>query len=129
MKKQTKFIVFIVLVILLIGGVGVYASVNQGPGQYDSFAQCISKTGAKFYGTFWCPHCNNQKKMFGSSKKYLPYVECSTKDGRSQLPVCKDAGIEGYPTWIFADGSKLEGEVPLETLSLKTSCSLLQPAE
>lgn len=124
MKKQTKFILFIVLVVVLVGGVGIYASANRTPGKYDEFAKCISNTGTKFYGTFWCPHCNNQKKMFGSSKKYLPYIECSSKNGKSQLQVCKDAGIAGYPTWIFADGTKLEGEVPMETLAEKTQCTL-----
>lgn len=129
MKKQTIFIIFAVAVIIIIGGVGVYSSKNKAPGKYDDFAKCISNSGAKFYGAFWCSHCNNQKKMFGSSKEYLPYVECSDTDGQSQLQICKDAGIGGYPTWKFADGSQLEGEVPFETLAEKTQCVLPQPTE
>ena len=129
MKKQTIFIILIILVVVIVIGVGVYSNKNKTPSKYDSFAKCISDSGAKFYGAFWCSHCNNQKKMFGSSKEYLPYVECSEKDGASQLQVCKDAGIVGYPTWIFADGSKIEGEVPFETLSEKTQCPLPQPTE
>lgn len=124
MKKQTKFILFIVLVVVLVGGVGIYVSANKAPGKYDELAKCISNSGAKFYGAFWCSHCNNQKKDFGSSKRYLPYVECSSKNGKSQLDICKSADIKGYPTWVFADGSRLEGEVPFETLSQKTSCPL-----
>ncbi|MEK7195547.1 MAG: hypothetical protein AAB655_02540 [Patescibacteria group bacterium] len=92
--------------------------------ELDSFAQCLKDKGAVFYGAFWCPHCVNQKNMFGGSERLLPYVECSTSDGRSQLPVCKDKNIEGYPTWEFADSSRLSGEIQLKTLAEKTGCEL-----
>lgn len=127
MKKQTKFIIFIALIVIIIGGIGVYASVQpEKPGELDDFAKCIKSSGAEFYGTFWCLHCQNQKKMFGSSKQYLPYIECSTSNGEDQNQICKDKGIEGYPTWIFADGTHLSGELSLETLAEKTQCILPQ---
>ena len=67
---------------------------------------------------------------FGSSKDLLPYVECSTPDGNEQVQICKDKKIEGYPTWEFADGSRLPGELSLQTLSEKTGCELpLEPVE
>jgi len=123
--KIKFFIIFIVIIILLIGGLGVFLNKKDNkPGVLDGFAQCISDSGAKFYGTFWCTHCSSQKKMFGPSAKYLPYIECSTEDGRGQLQVCKDAKIEGYPAWVFGDGSVLMGEIPLQTLSEKTQCLL-----
>ena len=93
-------------------------------GKLDTFASCIKDSGALFYGAFWCPHCQNQKAMFGSSAKLLPYVECSTPDGKSQLPLCTDAGVTGYPTWLFVDGTRESGEVSLEKLSEKTNCPL-----
>lgn len=124
MQTKTKFIIFIFLIVIIVGGLGVYA--NSKPGKLDDFAMCIEKSGAKFYGTFWCSHCQNQKRAFGSSQKYLPYIECSTPDGRNQEQICKDAGIEGYPTWVFADGSQLSGDQPLETLANKTQCVLPQ---
>ncbi|MFH1473207.1 MAG: hypothetical protein ABIF06_02245 [bacterium] len=92
--------------------------------QYDTFASCINDSGTLFYGTFWCPVCKNQKANFGSSAKLLPYIECSTADGKSQLPICNEAGITGYPTWVFPDGSQEKGNIPLERLSELTSCSL-----
>ena len=94
------------------------------PGKLDAFATCIKDSGAKFYGAFWCPHCQKQKAMFGKSAKILPYIECSTPDGKSQMSVCKDAGVEGYPTWEFKDGTRMSGEVALETLGEKTQCEL-----
>ena len=128
MKKETKFIFFIIIIIIIVGGVGFFASRSQIEKdlKLDGFAQCIADSGARFYGTFWCSHCQNQKKMFGSSQKLLPYIECSTPDGEEQLQVCKDANIKGYPTWVFADESRLSGELSLEKLAEKTQCQLPQ---
>ena len=125
--KTKFFIIFTVIVILIIGGLGVFMNRSKfSSPKYDAFAQCLSDSGAKFYGTFWCTHCQNQKKLFGSSKQYLPYVECSTPDGQNQTQICKDKNIEGYPTWIFKDETRLSGEIPLETLAEKTQCVLPQ---
>ena len=111
---------------IIVGGAWFLMKADSSPSKYDDFTKCLKDKGAIFYGAFWCRHCQNQKKMFGSSEKFLPYVECSTPDGRSQLPLCNDKKISGYPTWEFADGSRESGEVPLETLSKKTSCPLRQ---
>jgi len=99
-------------------------STPPGPGKYDEFATCLKDKGAVFYGAFWCPHCQATKKLFGSSAKLLPYVECSTADGKAQTQACIDKKIEGYPTWEFADSTRLSGEIPLETLAEKTACVL-----
>lgn len=100
-----------------------------GPGEYDNFAQCLKDQGAVFYGAYWCPHCKAQKQMFGSSVKLLPYVECSTLDGKGQTQECIEKKISSYPTWEFADGSRLTGEIPLKQLAEKTSCQLPESAE
>lgn len=96
---------------------------NQ-PNKLGPFASCLKDKGVIFYGAFWCPHCQNQKKLFGSAAGKLPYVECSTPDGQGQTQVCKDKKIDGYPTWVFPDGSRQSGEVSLEDLSKKSSCLL-----
>lgn len=111
--------------IALIGLIiGLYVFQTNKPGRYDDFARCIKDSGTIFYGAFWCSHCQNQKKLFGSSAKYLPYVECSTPDGRGQTAYCDEKGVNGYPYWVFPDGSKLSGEVTLATLSEKTKCPM-----
>lgn len=92
---------------------------------YDTFAQCLTDAGAKFYGAYWCPHCQAQKKLFENSTK-LPYIECSTPNGQSQTQVCIDAKITGYPTWDFADGSRADGQQTFEQLAEKTNCPLPQ---
>lgn len=126
MDKNVKIFIAVV-VILILGVIGTVlvrggGTGTSGPGQYDALAQCLTDKGAKFYGAFWCPHCQAQKKMFGSSSKYLPYIECSTADGNAQTKECIDAGVKSYPTWEFADGSRLSGEIPLQTLAEKTGC-------
>lgn len=62
----------------------------------------LHASGAKFYGAYWCPHCQQQKSAFGASARRLPYVECSP-NGQSSAPAtaCISADIKNYPTWIF----------------------------
>ena len=126
-KRILKIIAICIGVIapitLVFGGLNYYHNL---PGELDSFAQCLEEKGTTFYGAFWCPHCQNQKAMFGRSARLLPYVECSTPDGRGQLPVCTEKGVESYPTWVFADGTRENGEVPLSRLAEKSGCILPQ---
>lgn len=111
--------------ILLAAGIGFFLTQrNSQADNLDAFAQCLKDRGAIFYGAFWCPHCQNQKALFGKSEKLLPYIECSTPDGQEQLALCKEKNINGYPTWEFKDGSRETGEVALEKLSQKSGCSL-----
>ncbi len=123
---KTKTIITWVIVLALIGlAIFGIARAKQKPGKLDEFATCIKDAGAKFYGAFWCPHCQAQKQMFGlKSAKLLPYVECSEADGKGQLQVCVDANITSYPTWEFADGSRVTGEQALTILAEKTACTL-----
>ncbi len=114
------------VVVVIIAVIALFISQGSKPGKLDAFAQCLKEKGATFYGAFWCPHCQNQKAMFGNSAKYLPYVECSTPDGNSQTQICISKNIQSYPTWRFADGSESVGETSLQTLAEKTGCSLPQ---
>jgi thiol-disulfide isomerase/thioredoxin len=125
MHQKIKQIVSLGLLaaILIILFIFWFKDKNQ-PGPYDAFSQCLKEKGAVFYGAFWCPHCQNQKKVFGKSAKFLPYVECSTPDGRGQTALCQQKKIDGYPTWEFADGSREIGEVSLQKLAEKTGCAL-----
>jgi thiol-disulfide isomerase/thioredoxin len=129
MKTYTSWIVTILAVVAIIAGIVWYSvSVSGAPGKYDGFASCIAESKATFYGAFWCPHCQEQKAIFGASAKKLPYVECSTPDGRGQTKQCADAGIKGYPTWVFADGSQQSGKLSLLTLASSTQCTLVEDA-
>lgn len=103
----------------------VESGVASGPNV--ALAQCLKDSGAVFYGAFWCPHCKKQKEEFGAAVPALPYIECSTPDGNDQTPICKAKGIKSYPTWKFADGSEMTGEVALDKLAEKTNCTQALP--
>ena len=85
----------------------------------DDFARCLTSKGAIMYGAEWCPHCQNEKKAFGKSFQYINYVECPDDPQK-----CLAAGIDGYPTWIFVSGKKLEGEQGVVKLAQESGCSL-----
>lgn len=120
-KNYTVAVSVIIFVALFLGGIFYW---NSRPGELDAFASCLQEKGATFYGAFWCPHCQTQKRMFGRSAKLLPYVECSTPDAKGQLQSCTDKGIKNYPTWEFIDGSREIGEVAFSKLAEKTGCVL-----
>jgi len=124
--KTKFFVIFVVGVILFVGALGFFMNRNTTKSvNLDAFAQCLKASGAEFYGAFWCPHCQDQKKEFGSSAKYLPYIECSNAD-QTQTQICKDKKIESYPTWIFKDGTIQTGKLELAQLAAKTGCVLPQ---
>ena len=119
----------IVLVVVALVMTGVYFLSQKNPvgvpsGTYDELAQCITDSGAIFYGAFWCPHCQNQKTAFGDSAELLPYIECSLPSGQGQTDECIAAGIQSYPTWEFADGARVNGEIKISSLAELTNCPM-----
>ncbi len=122
-KKLQKWI--IVGAIVVVVAVIVYGRTRSlAPGALDPFAQCLKDKKAVFYGAFWCPHCQAQKKLFGNSARLLPYVECSTPDGQGENGICAGKHIQGYPTWEFSDGTREEREMSLDELAEKTGCTM-----
>jgi thiol-disulfide isomerase/thioredoxin len=129
MNNQVKIFVSVICILILgtIAAVLLQSkSTPSAPGKYDALAQCITNSGATFYGAFWCPHCQAEKALFGSSVHLLPYVECSTPDANGQTQICIDKKITSYPTWVFKDGSTLTGTIPLAQLATKTGCTVPQ---
>jgi hypothetical protein len=92
--------------------------------RYDDFAKCLASKQTKMYGLYWCPHCAEQKAMFGKAFQYVPYVECAIKGSRELVPECKAANIKLFPSWQFANNPPKEGVFPMEELSDKTGCTL-----
>ena len=92
--------------------------------ELDDFAKCLRDKGVTMYGADWCPHCRNEKNLFGSAFRFVPYVECPDEPA-----LCAEKEIQGYPTWIFPaspaggpDEKKLESEQGLERLSRESGC-------
>ena len=122
MKKKYYWCALFLVVVFLLGGLLYWMML--APGKYDDLAGCLGGKGVTFYGAFWCPHCAEQKQLFGKSAKLLPYVECSTPDGKAQTAICISKKIEGYPTWEFADGSRMSAILTPQQLAEKTGCEL-----
>jgi hypothetical protein len=122
-NSLTLKIVVVVAIVAVCGGL-YFLLRHKHDSRMDAFAQCLGAKGAKMYGAYWCPHCAEQKELFGSSFQFAPYVECGIKGSHDQAQICTDAGVKRFPTWTFADGARVEGEHTLEFLGQETGCPL-----
>jgi len=107
----------VILVVGLIVFMWYLAQPKSISADVEKLSLCLKEKNAMMYGTYWCPHCLNQKKAFGASFKNISYVECTEKEKE-----CTAAGVVGYPTWIFSDGTELSGEQSLKALADKAGC-------
>lgn len=102
-----------VVILLLHAGYTAQPAEPTGPEDpvVRALAEHLSDEGALFYGASWCPHCQEQKRLFGASAVRLPYIECSPA-GQSapQAPSCNAAGVRSYPTWVI-NGQRFVGDV------------------
>lgn len=145
---QILFTGIIVAMITLVGILGVYAGVN-GPvadadgliaieepqgnpeppagweitttsGEAESdLAKHLTASGVKKYGAYWCPHCYEQKQLFGKEAfAEIDYVECAADGKNPQVEACAKAGIKSFPTWQI-DGKLYPGvKTPAELAKL-----------
>lgn len=140
-RGQLLFSGAIVAMVALVGTLGIYA-VPGGPLSPGTQAAVISEPGvgppvtnpsgeaeallaahlteidAKMYGAYWCPHCHDQKQLFGKAAySEIPYVECAPDGKDSQTALCQSVPeITGFPTWEV-NGQFLSGSQSLQTLA------------
>ncbi len=103
------------VVILVVHG-GNIRPLEEPTGPEDpkvrALAEHLSEKGVLFYGASWCPHCQEQKRLFGASAKRLPYVECGIGGPNApQAPSCDVAGVQTYPTWFINGKAYSVGQV------------------
>ncbi|QDU55512.1 peptidylprolyl isomerase [Aeoliella mucimassa] len=91
-------------------------TISIGAMDLVSLAQAITDSGAKFYGAAWCENCTEQKELFEDGAQLLPFVE-SSDENRELNDVGEENEIEEFPTWVFADGTRLVGVQSLQTLA------------
>ncbi len=121
-EKKKKVLTYAVAILLLIGA--FMAGRYHRNHKYDSFAECLAGHQAKMYGLYWCPHCADQKAMFGDAFHNVPYVECAIKGSKELAPECQVAGVKLFPSWQFGNDPPKEGVLSLQALSEKTGCKL-----
>jgi uncharacterized membrane protein len=66
-------------------------------------AKHLTQQGAIMYSAYWCPHCYEQKQLFGKEAwAQVTNVECAADAKKNPQPeACTKAGIKGFPTWII----------------------------
>lgn len=116
MNKKTLWLAVLGLFALVVAGCGAASSSSD---ENLALAECLTSKGAIMYGTDRCPHCQNQKKLFGfAAFEKVNFVDCDKEKN-----VCNLAGVTGYPTWKFADGTVLQGTQTLEVLASVGACT------
>lgn len=138
---QIFFTAIIVGMVTLIGTLGLYANVNKP--QVDSprptgeptlgvgwpikstsgepeieLARHLTKIGAKEYIAWWCPHCHEQKELFGKEAyPEIKHIDCDPQGKDDPQPdLCQTAGIQGFPTWEI-NGKLYPNVQPLDKLA------------
>ncbi len=143
--SQVFFTSIVVALITVMGTLGLYASASSpivangrtpiteattspvppygweitttsGPSEIE-LAKHLTAIGAKMYSAFWCPHCYEQKQLFGKEAyKQINSVECDPSGKNPQPEACVAAKIQSYPTWKIK-GETLSGAQLLEKLA------------
>lgn len=135
-RGQLIFTGVVVAILVIVGTMGVYANINtpaaerSGPGETGlaittpsgpaeiALAAHLKQVGAKMYGAYWCPHCHDQKQLFGKEAfRQINYIECDPQGQNPQPELCQAAGVQGYPTWEV-NGKMVTGTQPLQQLAI-----------
>ncbi len=112
-------------VLVPFGAAFIFAMPSQvGGGSEAALARHLRDSGAIMYGAYWCPHCQEQKALFGDAAHDLPYVECDPNGVNPRPDLCEKAGVKAFPTWVIG-GQRREG---VQSLSALAEASHFQPA-
>tara|TARA_Y100001970_G_C14152449_1_gene813518 strand:+ start:638 stop:1576 length:939 start_codon:yes stop_codon:yes gene_type:complete len=90
------------------------------------FARFLNENGIVMYSAYWCPHCHDQKELFGQEAvEELTIIECA-KDGKNnKFELCQQKEIEGFPSWEI-DNQIYSGTRELSELGELTNYPLLE---
>lgn len=119
--KKISFRKYIILgiigLIIIFSSFSIYSYAKK-PGQYDTFAKCLTEKGAIVYGNDFCSYTAKQLNYFGKSDKHLNYVKCAENEA-----LCNEKGIKITPTWEIK-GKMYEQVQSFETLSIASGCEI-----
>jgi uncharacterized membrane protein len=86
-----------------------------------ALARHLTAKGVVMYTAYWCPHCHEQKELFGKeATAALKVVECAPDGHNSQAALCKTKQIQGFPSWEI-NGTIDSGVKPLAKLAAMSS--------
>jgi glutaredoxin len=82
-----------------------------------ALAKHLAENNAVMYSAYWCPHCYDQKLLFGKEAfNEMAKVECDPKGVAPAPQKCIDAKVRAFPTWVI-NGTTYEGVQSLEKLA------------
>ncbi|HBY79276.1 MAG TPA: hypothetical protein DEG47_20240 [Cyanobacteria bacterium UBA11148] len=92
--------------------------INTTSGESEiALARHLTKVGVKEYVAYWCPHCHEQKLLFGKEAyQEINHIECDPNGKDSKPQLCQDAGVQGFPSWEIK-GELTSGIKTLEELA------------
>ena len=101
------------------------------------FAKFLTEKGVVMYSAYWCPHCNDQKELFGEkASKELNIIECAQDGKNNKFNLCRRKEISGFPAWeidnkIFLGMKTLQelSELAKYTGSTNFNATLIRPKE
>ncbi|MBD2649838.1 hypothetical protein [Nostoc foliaceum] len=100
-------------------GVGWEITTTSGEAEI-ALARHLANTGAKEYVAWWCPHCHEQKLLFGKEAYQIISdsikVECDNRGVNAQPDLCEAANVSAYPTWVI-NGNQYSGVQNLKDLA------------
>ncbi len=131
-RGQLVFRVVLVALVVGLSGLGWAAAVDRpvaetGPGipmpvtttsspEATALAEHLTAKGIVMYSAWWCPHCHEQKQLFGKeATARLTVIECAPDGRNSQKELCDTKAIEGFPSWEI-NGKLESGVKPLQRL-------------
>jgi hypothetical protein len=118
MNKRTDMKIGFLLMFLFIVTVSVFA-LKTNAIEYDPGRDCLADSGLILYAVDWCSYCSAQRQILGDYISHISYIDCD-------LAVdCRDAGVQGYPTFGY-EGKLYPGLKQLDELSKLTGCDLVQ---
>ncbi len=99
-----------------IPGVGWPITTSSGPAEI-ALARHLKQIGAKEYIAWWCPHCHEQKQLFGKEAySEIDHVECAEGGTNAHPDLCQAANVQSFPTWVI-NGKSYSGVKSLDELA------------
>jgi len=97
-------------------GVGWPITTTSGEAEI-ALARHLTQIGAKKYNAWWCPHCHEQKQLFGKEAySEINRIECDPSGNNPRPDLCQAAKVQSYPSWEIK-GKLYPGVQSLEELA------------
>lgn len=108
-KKLIITGVFLLVTIAIIVLIFIFQNGNTD----EKTAKCIGQKAILYVSTT-CPHCSNQKEMFGENLKYINLINCN-------IEIEKCQNIMYVPSWEI-NGQIYTGVQSIDKLKELTGC-------